>query len=326
MAFLNRFVDTIFLKESNSIEEQIQKLNSIKDKVVEKEQIARDIKLLEYGLYGEKELAFELKNANIGMYVLNDVLLKIDDYEAQIDYVIVTRGYVYLVECKNMLGDITVDNKGEFRREYSYGNKKIKEAIYSPYTQSQRHKDVLMKIWFKNNNFLSILLNKKAFERRYKTLIVLTNPKGLLNIKYAPSVIRNCTIRVDHLISYIKNDLQKFDKAYLYTEKQMLEVANSFINDNVKNYDYSKKYTFINDDNQNTDSNNDLLITKLKEFRKNKAKEKGIPAYYIFTDEELSSIIKMNIKTLDGLKNSHILSDTKIRFHGEEIISIINNL
>ena len=160
MALFERFIDTIFLKESNSLERQIEELKSIQDKVKEKDRIAQDIKLLEYGLYGEKEIAFELKNANLGMYVLSDVILECEGLKAQIDYIIVTKGYTYLVECKNLIGDITVDSKGEFRREYFYNGRKVKESMYSPYAQAERHKDILVKIWLKKSGFKRFYLKK----------------------------------------------------------------------------------------------------------------------------------------------------------------------
>lgn len=328
MVLFERFVDTIFLKEDNSLERQIEELKSIKDKVKEKDKIERDIKLLEYGLRGENEIAFELKNANLGMYVLNDVVIEFDDLKAQVDYIIVTKAYTYLVECKNLIGDVTVDNKCEFRREYYYGGKKIKEAIYSPYTQAQRHKDILMKLWLKKSSFLKALLFEKDVSKNYKTLIVLANSKGMLNTRYAPKEIRNCTIRVDQLVSYIKKDIEKYDRSLLSSKKDMYDIANCFLNAKVNELDYSKRYTFIDDkecSNEDVSISNDntALINALKEFRRNKSKEKRIPAYYIFTDAELNQLVSSDIKSLDDLQNSKILSDVKVKLHGEEIVEIL---
>lgn len=320
MALFERFVDTIFLKDDNSLEEQINELKSIRDKVVEKDKIDRDIKLLEYGLNGEKEIAFELKNANIGMYVLNDVLIECDDLKAQVDYIIVTKAYAYLVECKNLIGNVTVDDKGEFRREYFYGGKQIKEAIYSPYAQAQRHKDILMKLWLKNKNFIQTFLFEKGTNAYYKPLIVLSNSKGILKTKYAPKEIRDCTIRVDQLISYIKKDIENYDKDLYTSKKNMYEIASRFLNDNKQVRDYKTKYTFITD---KVEINEDL-INRLKEFRKNRVKEKGIPAYYVFTDDELERLVNSDIKTLEDLRNSKILSSVKVNSHGKEIVNMLN--
>ena len=78
---------------------------------------------------GEKEIAYRLKKANIGMYVLHDINLSYEDLNAQIDYVVITKGPCFFVECKNLVGNITVTEKGDFIREYIIDGKKIKKGI-----------------------------------------------------------------------------------------------------------------------------------------------------------------------------------------------------
>lgn len=245
MGLFDVFRDTVFLKEDSSLEKQIDELKKIRDKVSDKDKIDKDIKLLELGLQGEKEIAFELKNANIGMYVLHDVTLSYEDLKAQIDYVIVTKGYTYLVECKNLLGDITVDNQGQFMRSYEVKGKKIKEGIYSPYTQAVRHKEILKKRWLSKRNKLQVMLWEKSFENMwYKPLVVLSNSKCLLNTKYAPNDVKKNTIRVDQLVSYIKRDLERYDHDMYSSKKNMVELAESFLKDNeeMEYYDIASRY------------------------------------------------------------------------------------
>ena len=50
----------------------------------------------------------------------------------------------------------------------------------------------------------------------------------------------------------------------------------------------------------------------------------NIPAYYVFTNEELDKLIEVKPKTIEELTNSNILPAIKIKTHGEKIISIIN--
>ncbi|HAB65870.1 MAG TPA: hypothetical protein DCE23_00740 [Firmicutes bacterium] len=245
MGLFDVFRDTVFLKEDSSLEKQIDELKKIRDNVSDKDKIDKDIKLLELGLQGEKEIAFELKNANIGMYVLHDVTLSYEDLKAQIDYVIVTKGYTYLVECKNLLGDIIVDNQGQFMRSYEVKGKKIKEGIYSPYTQAVRHKEILKKRWLSKRNKLQIMLWEKSFENMwYKPLVVLSNSKCLLNTKYAPNDVKKNTIRVDQLVGYIKRDLERYDHDMYSSKKNMVELAESFLKDNeeVEYYDIASRY------------------------------------------------------------------------------------
>ena len=207
MILFDNFHETIFLKSSSNLEKDINELKEIRKTLSNTYQIDKDIKLLETGLQGEKEIEFELKNANIGMYVLHDINIEFEDLKAQIDYVIVTKAYTYLVECKNMIGNITINENGEFKREYNYNGEKIIEGIYSPYRQALRHKEVLKKIWLSNHNKISAYLWEKSFDRNYKPLVVLTNSKGLTNMRYAPKEIKDITIRSDALIEYIKKDI-----------------------------------------------------------------------------------------------------------------------
>ena len=112
MGLFDKFTDSVFIKDDDTLERRLSKLNNIRNRVQEKEQIAREIKLLSYGIKGEKNIEFELKNANIGLYILHDVNIEYDDLKAQIDYIIISPAYIYLVECKNLIGNVTVDSKG----------------------------------------------------------------------------------------------------------------------------------------------------------------------------------------------------------------------
>lgn len=315
----NSFKDTIFLKEDSDLEKQVDELKRIKESGNNSYSIDKDIKLLELGIKGENEIAYELKNANLGLYVLRDVTIEFEGNKAQIDYVVVSKGFTYLIECKNLIGNIYVDNKGQFQREYEISGKKIKEAIYSPYTQAIRHKEILKKRWISKNNKFTVAMKEKYFDSLwYKPLVVLANSKSILNTKYAPKEIRNNTIRVDQLVEYIKNDLTSYDKDLISSQKSMLEMGNSFLEVNITEYNsiankYNKKEHKINKDE---------LIAELKSFRKEKSKEMGVPAYYVFNDDELNKIVETLPKSTEELKT--ILSPIKIKVHGENIIKIIN--
>ena len=50
----------------------------------------------------------------------------------------------------------------------------------------------------------------------------------------------------------------------------------------------------------------------------------NIPAYYVFTNEELDRLVELRPKTIEELKNANILTTIKIKTHGEEIIKVIN--
>ena len=170
------------------------------------------LKLCELGLKGEKEIEFELKNSNIGMYVLHDINMKYEDLIAQIDYIVITPASMYFIECKNLVGNIRVNSRGEFIREYIYNKRKIKEGIYSPIRQAERHIEIFKKIWNSKNNKLINKLQMKNFDKWCKYIVVMTNPKSILDIRSAPKEIKNKIIRSDNLVKYLQNDVNNTDK------------------------------------------------------------------------------------------------------------------
>ena len=74
------------------------------------------------------------------LVVLQDICIRAKDgRKAQIDFVIVTSKLMILLECKNLVGNIEIDSKGNFIRTIQYGKRYWKEGIYSPITQNERH-------------------------------------------------------------------------------------------------------------------------------------------------------------------------------------------
>lgn len=340
MELFKRFNETIFLKEDSNLENQIKELEDIKSKLKYTSDIDKDILLLKKGLQGEKDIAFELKNSNLGMYVVHDVTIPFEDFKAQIDYVIVTRGFIYLVECKNLIGNITVSHTGEFVREYELNGKKYREAIYSPYTQACRHMEILKKRWISKNNKLMVKIQEKNFDTLwYKPLVVISNPKSIVNIKYAPKEIRSHVVRVDQLLNYIKNDINNYDRDLLAKEKDMKSSAEFFVEVNTNEYkNLAKKYEkYISGSNKDnsikveqtkemnikSEYDKETLRDKLIKFRTSKSKSMNVPAYYIFTNDELEKIIELNPKSTEELKSAKILSEIKFKLHSSDIIKII---
>ena len=74
-------------------------------------------------------------NSHIPMYILHDINLVYKDYEAQIDFMIFTKKNCYIIECKQLYGDVLIDYSGNFYRKI--GSRLT--PIYSPITQLERH-------------------------------------------------------------------------------------------------------------------------------------------------------------------------------------------
>ncbi|MCX4303415.1 MAG: NERD domain-containing protein [Clostridia bacterium] len=329
MELFKKFNETIFYKNDSELEKQVTVLQKLNKEYPNNDIIANKLKLCEIGLKGEKEIEFELKNANIGMYVLHDINLEYEELKAQIDYIVITPAYVYFIECKNLIGNITINNRGEFIRDYTLNGNKIREGIYSSLRQAERHIEVFKKIWNqRNTSIIDKLFRSQNLDNWYRPLVVMANSKNILNTKYAPKDVKNKVIKSDLLVDYIKKDIKKLDKDYLNNQKIMENMAQILCQSYHKpiNKDYEqefRKYVKNNIKEENVDIG--ALRDKLIAFRKEKSQNKNIPIYYIFTDEELEKILNEMPKKIDDLKKSNILTEVKIKFHGDEIINIINS-
>lgn len=330
MELFKKFTETIFYKKDSQLEEQITTLKELQQEYPNNNKLNYKLKLCELGLIGENEIEFELKNANIGMYILRDVNLKYKDLTAQIDYIIITPGYTYFVECKNLIGNITVNNRGEFTREYTYNRKKIVEGIYSPIRQAERHIEIFKKLLDENQTGIIYNLFKNTRQSWFNPLVVLANSKNILKIQYAPKSIKNQIVRSDSLINYIRKDINNLDRTYLSSQKYMNNLAFSIMqnyNQEIeKDYkeDFRKWLEKDKTENILSTTNNENIKNKLINYRKTKSKEKNIPAYYIFTNDELNLLLNLLPKNYQELERSNILSNVKLKLHGQEIINIIN--
>ncbi len=322
MKFFDKFTETIFLKENSKLEEKIKKLSTLQEQYPNDEKIKKNLLFYKLGLSGEKEIEFELKNANLGMYVLHDITLKYEDLTAQIDYIFVTTGKVYLIECKNMIGNITVNERGDFIREVN-GKK---EGIYSPIRQAERHVEILKKIWLSGGGILNKLFTAGRFDNWYVPLVVMANSKNILNTKYAPQEYKRKIIKSDQLINYIKRDIKSIDKSLLNNKRKMEETAKWLLQlDTPQSSDDLKIENLEEFSEINLDLDKQVIKKRLIEFRANKSKQKNIPAYYIFTNDELEQIVKSMPKNLEELKSLDVLSEVKLKLHGAEIVDVIQN-
>ena len=245
MGIFSKSIGPVFVKEDSDTSAFIEKMKTLSAEASPriKEEIDKQIKLASYGEAGEKNIAYELKNSGIDMYILHDIYLEYEDISAQIDYLIICRKKVYILECKNLVGDIEVDSNGQFIRKFEINGKKYKESIYSPITQNERHMNVLKEVRKSSkSNFITKQIFLNNFEKGYQSIVVLANPKSCLNDKYAKKDIKQKVIRADQLVAFIKKSEAECDEPE-YFEKDMKDLAEFYLSKNVPNKsDYSKKY------------------------------------------------------------------------------------
>lgn len=234
----------IFLKESSDASAFIEKMQVLSEQATGdcKKEIDKQIKIASYGVAGEENIAFELKNSGMDMFILHDIYLEHEDLSAQIDYLIVAKKNIYIIECKNLIGNIEIDNKGAFIRTYELYGRKVKEGIYSPITQNERHLNVLKVVRRETKNAVMKFFFERNFENRYKSIVCLANPKTILNDRYAKKEVKDKVVRADQLVALLKK-MEKESKNEKYFEKEMRKMAEFFLGVSKPNKsDYIVKY------------------------------------------------------------------------------------
>lgn len=236
--------EVVILKESSDSKAYLSKLQEIRTKAADNtlvaERIDKEIAITEAGIYGEESILFELKNSGMDLVVLHDIYLETEDGRgAQIDYIVITPYANVLLECKNLIGNIEINSKGEFIRTIEYKGKKYKEGIYSPITQNERHLTIYKECRKKDKNIAAKMLFEKNFEKYNKSIVVLANPKTVINDRYAKKEVKSQVIRCDQLVDYLKNLKSDFKS----NKKEMRELGEKILALNIEERkEYHKKF------------------------------------------------------------------------------------
>lgn len=237
MGLFDRMKEPVFLKSSSTADMQLEQLHALLADAPSdmKETVEQQIRLVEAGIAGEKNIDFELRNSHYPMFILHDLYIKKGDLTAQIDYLIVTRGITFFIECKNLYGNIEIDHSGNFIRTFSYGKYVKKEGLYSPVTQNQRHLDLMRQIRAEDKSAIIRSAWEKNFPKWNKSIVVLANPRTVLNDRFAPKEIRQQVIRADQLVAYIKRSNEAISREDLSSDKDMEKRANLYLSLHTEN-------------------------------------------------------------------------------------------
>ena len=360
MGLFDRLKEPVFLKESSDAEVQLYTLKALEPRLNKEGQvlIKQDIQCLEYGIAGEKNIAYELRNSHMPMYILHDIYLESGDLTAQIDYLVITRKLCFVIECKNLYGNIEINSAGDFIREMEFGRYKQKEGIYSPITQNQRHLELMKKIKVENkSNILSKFMCERYFDCFNKSVIVLANPKTVLKAKYAKKEIKDKVIRSDQLVKYIK-DMNERSKETANSDKELMSWAQSYLKlhkevrkDYTEKYEKYKLKEVMTDDTihiipmieeaaisvmakENISGMEEKTIVEktieeteiykeLREYRLNKSREEMVKPYFIYNNNQLVDLISRMPRDKEELKKVAGFGEVKVEKYGEDIIGIV---
>lgn len=332
MGLFDKKKEPILLKESDSIPRQIQELRGLLDTATPqmKQRIEQDIKLLEYGKMGEDCILFELKNSHIPMYILHDLYIEQGELNAQIDFAVVTAKIVFLIECKNLYGNIEINSKGDFIRTMQFGKQQIKEGIYSPITQNQRHLELLKSMKAeKQNNFLLRALAEKYFYDFHQGVVVLANPKTVLQDRYAKAEVKAKVIRADQLAEFIRQK-NKASPERACSDKDMQAIAQRLLDLHRPNpKDYLEKYKeepaeeSLKEEQPAEPQQLSKLYRALRQWRYQQAQKEGLQAYHIFYNTTLDELVEKKPKNNQELLGITGLGLVKCQKYGSELLKII---
>lgn len=353
MGLFSKIQNPVFLKEDSNAKKQLETLKEIFPLLNKEGQdkLSQNIKRLEYGIEGEKNIAFELKNSHMPMYILHDIFLSDGELEAQIDYLIFTKKICFVVECKNLIGNIKITNGGDFVRLLDYRDNGKNKGIYSPITQNRRHLELMKKMEKdRKKNILSKAVFDQTFDKRYKSIVVLANPQTIIDYKYAKKEIREQIVRSDRLIEYIKESYKESNIKEV-TDSKMLEWANFYLELHIEaEKDYISKYDCYRvSQNENTVLESDIkkcedleraegrnlyskdneiekteIFQKLRAYRLRKSREEKIKPYYIYNDSQLKELIVKMPASLEELKKVNGFGEVKAEKYGNEILDILS--
>ena len=341
-----------FSRESENIKELEQILAQLNN-TAQKDTISKEISLMRMGLAGESTVNFELRNCTFPFLCLHDIRLEYEGLVAQIDYLIISKKFICVLETKQLQGNVNINSEGEFIRVYKEKNgHESKTGMYSPVEQNKKHVNLIKRILKEQFDFTHIPI---------KSVIVMSNPKAIINKKYAPKEIQDQIIRAEKLDDYLLN-LMKITEDVVLKEETAFKLANYF-NDAHKPtvFDFRAKFGLIDADlvtkseetnitsapdknadtlstsGDNTDeevsenklelSENDKeLLEQLKNYRNKIAKEEGLNFkryHFIFSNATALHLVEMKPKSTGELLKIKGLGEVKVSKYGQGIIRII---
>lgn len=309
----------------------INELLSLKNKTQDKsiqDEIDFDIQMIKIGDSGEKNVYYELQNSFINMYVLHNVVFKHGDMKAQLDFILITEKFICILETKKLNGNIEITNSGDFIRHFTNSNGKVykKEGMYSPITQNQRHVRLLDNL-LKSNG---IIKNIPIF-----SLVVIANPKSIIEHKYAKKEIKAQIVKHDQLVEKLKSMIVNTPSGNI-AQTHMFDIS-AFIVHKIINEENAFVTKYKQKINMNTNVNqkfetpivnnkSDYIRTKLVEYRLIKSREENIKAYIIFSNNEMEELINHMPKNKNEFLKCKGFGEAKYNKYGTDILKIINNI
>lgn len=169
----------------------------------QKKWLREELMRLRKGVQGEKDSAYYLDQYfkhGANHVVLHDLRFVVDGDVAQIDHMVINRGFgIYLFETKNYSGDLVINDHGEFTAQYD----DMHFGIPSPIEQSQRHARILQRL-LKHLGIGNRLGGEMSFFH-----VVLLHPKAIIKRPAPKTFDTTNVIKADQFPSWHKQFVDK---------------------------------------------------------------------------------------------------------------------
>lgn len=169
----------------------------------QKKWLREELMRLRKGIQGEKDSAYYLDQYfkhGVNHVVLHDLRFVVDGDVAQIDHLVINRGFgIYLFETKNYTGNLVINDHGEFTAQYD----DMYFGIPSPIEQSQRHARILTRL-LKNLGIGNRIGGEMKFFH-----VVLLHPKAIIQRPAPNSFDSTNVIKADQFPSWHQRFVDK---------------------------------------------------------------------------------------------------------------------
>lgn len=219
----------IFKKNYSDYSSEVEELTPLlQDNKYNKHRVSKQINIIKKGLKGEKELGYFLSNTFEEIFCLHNVFIQNGKQKSQLDYVILTRNCIWILESKSLSGNLTVLKDGQLIREKG---------------SCERYPLVQANIQMENlkEYLLSKNLVNEDIEIKYR--VVFTDTDSKVNVTYEIDEIKENFINVELISSVFKNTSSLKENLTL---NQIDEISKDLIEETEKNKIKFKKKVYPN--------------------------------------------------------------------------------
>lgn len=307
-------------KYTSSLLAELGQLALSDEPFIDQKKVEEHQKLFAIGDSGEKSVLFELEHSLLPLVILHDVPIEYKGLKAQLDFVILTRKFILVLEVKKLFGNIHITEKGEFQRIITRNNRIVsKEGMYSPINQVERHVAILEKLLKETDMIQSVPLYHA---------VTFANPKTIIDVaKKAPADIQQNVIRHDQIKQYFKAKLDLKSPVNLPDQKiymiadRILEYRKPLMFDSTSyrlqgvTPAVEETVAFISREDQKA---------SLTAFRLHYSRQTNRKAYHIFNNQTLDSLLEMQPRDTDQLLEVPGLGPKKIEEFGKTLLDLLH--